>query len=89
MFEVVIDGSFIVLEKCVGVAQAVTGLGLHCFVLQKPGQLQGPPEGETQEEEGQGASWAGSGGLIVICALLLCLCCAIFHFAKGPKHNLL
>lgn len=43
MFEMVINGSLIVLKQCVGVAQTVTGLGLHCFVLQKPGQLQSPP----------------------------------------------
>lgn len=51
MFEVIINGSFIVLKQSVGVAQTVTGLSLHCLILQKPGQLQSPPEGETEEEE--------------------------------------
>lgn len=51
MFEVIINGSLIVLQQCVGVTQTVTGLGLHCSVLQKPGQLQSPPEGETEEGE--------------------------------------
>lgn len=51
MFEVIINGSLIVLQQCVGVTQTVTGLGLHCSVLQKPSQLQSPPEGKTEEEE--------------------------------------
>lgn len=61
MFEMVINGSFIVLKQCVGVSQTVTGLSLHCLVLQKPGQLQSPPEGkaEEEEEEGQRMSRAG------------------------------
>lgn len=49
MFEMVINGSFIVLEQSVGVSQAVTGLSLHCFVLQKPGQLQSSPGGKSEE----------------------------------------
>lgn len=64
MFEMVINGSFIVLKQCVGVSQTVTGLRLHCLVLQKPGQLQSPPEGkvekEEEEEEGQRMSRAGA-----------------------------
>lgn len=51
MFQMVINGSFIVLKQRVGVSQAVTGLSLHCLVLQKPGQLQSPPEGKAEEEE--------------------------------------
>lgn len=51
MFEMVINGSFIVLKQRVGVSQTVTGLSLHCLVLQKPGQLQRPPEGKAEEEE--------------------------------------
>lgn len=61
MFEMVINGSFIVLEQSVGVSQAVTGLSLHCFVLQKPGQLQSSPGGKAEEEEeGQRMSRAGA-----------------------------
>ena len=45
VFEVIVDGPLVVLEERVGVAQAVAGLGLHCPVLQLPGQLQGPPAG--------------------------------------------
>lgn len=61
MFEMVVNGSFIVLEQCVGVSQTITGLSLHCLVLQKPGQLQSPPEGKPEEEEeGQRMSWAGA-----------------------------
>jgi len=48
MLEVVINGPLIVLQECVGVAQAVAGLGLHGLVLQKPGQLQSPPGGRKQ-----------------------------------------
>lgn len=62
MFEMVINGSFIVLKQCVGVPQTVAGLSLHRPVLQKPGQLQSPPEGraeEEEEEEGQRMSRAG------------------------------
>lgn len=60
MFEMVINGSFIVLKQRVGVSQTVTGLSLHCLVLQKPGQLQSPPEGKAeQEEEGQRMFRAG------------------------------
>lgn len=63
MFEMVINGSFIVLQQCVGVSQTVTGLSLHRLVLQKPGQLQSPPggkAGEEEEEEGQRMSRAGA-----------------------------
>lgn len=42
VFEVVVDGSLVVLQKCVGVAQAVTGLSFHRSVPQLPGQLEGP-----------------------------------------------
>lgn len=33
VFEVVVYGSLIVLEKCVGVTQTVAGLGLHSSIL--------------------------------------------------------
>lgn len=45
MLEVVVDGSLIVLQERVGVAQTVAGLGLHSSVLQLPRQLQRPPAG--------------------------------------------
>lgn len=45
MLEVVVDGSLVVLQECVGVAQTVAGLSLHRSVLQLPGQLQRPPAG--------------------------------------------
>lgn len=67
MFEVVINGSLIVMQQCVGVPQTVTGLGLHRPILQQPGQLQGPPEGKTQwEEECQRMSWVGAWRAMVI-----------------------
>ncbi len=44
VFEVVVYGSLIILEKCVGVAQTVAGLGLHSPILQLPRQLQCPPD---------------------------------------------
>lgn len=50
MFEVIINGPLIVLQKCVGVTKTVTGLGFHCFVLQKPGQLQCPPEAKRRKK---------------------------------------
>lgn len=43
MFQVVVDGSLIILEKRVGVAQTVAGLGLHGSILQLPRQLQRLP----------------------------------------------
>lgn len=45
MLEVVVDGSLIVLQERVGVAQTVAGLSLHSSVLQLPRQLQRPPAG--------------------------------------------
>lgn len=33
VFEVVVYGSLIVLEECVGVSQAVAGLGFHSSIL--------------------------------------------------------
>ena len=39
VFEVVVYGSLIILEQCVGVAQTVAGLSLNGAVLQLPGQL--------------------------------------------------
>lgn len=44
VFEVVVYRSLIILEKRVGVAQTVAGLGLHGSVLQLPRQLQCPPD---------------------------------------------
>lgn len=73
MFEVVVDGSLVVLQQRVGVPQTVTGLGLHRSVLQKPGQLQRSPEGRTQEEEEEKEEeksknvWGGCRRMIVIC----------------------
>lgn len=43
VFQVVVYGSLILLQKCVGVSKAVTGLGLHYLVPQLPGQLQSFP----------------------------------------------
>lgn len=45
MLEVVVDGSLVVLQERVGVAQTVAGLRLHGSVLQLPRQLQRPPAG--------------------------------------------
>lgn len=47
VFEVVVYGSLIILEKRVGVAQTVAGLGLHSSILQLPRQLQCPPDKHT------------------------------------------
>lgn len=47
VFQVVVYGSLIILEKGVGVAQAVAGLGLHSSILQLPRQLQRPPDRQT------------------------------------------
>lgn len=43
----VVYGSLIILEKRVGVAQTVAGLGLHSSILQLPRQLQCPPDKHT------------------------------------------
>lgn len=48
VFEVVVYGSLIVLEKCVGVAQTVTGLRLHSSIFQLPRQLQCSPDKHRQ-----------------------------------------
>lgn len=47
VFQVVVYGSLIILEKGVGVAQAVAGLGLYSSILQLPRQLQCPPDRQT------------------------------------------
>lgn len=47
VFEMVVYGSLIVLEKGVGVPQTVAGLSLHGSILQLPRQLQRPPETQT------------------------------------------
>lgn len=48
VFEVVVYGSLIILEKRVGVAQTVAGLGLHSSILQLSRQLQRLPDKHTQ-----------------------------------------
>lgn len=50
VFEVVVYGSLVVLEQCVGVSQAVAGLGFHGSILQLPRQLQCPPERERERD---------------------------------------
>lgn len=83
MLEVIIYGSFIVLQERVGVAQTVASLSLHSFILQKPGQLQRLPERKRQNREGEGQSdekfyWSFSGKKLVIrirqddCVLVYC-----------------
>lgn len=48
MFQVVVYGPLILLQKSVGVPKAVTSLSLHHLVPQLPGQLQSfPTEKET------------------------------------------
>lgn len=49
VFQVVVYGPLILLQKSVGVSKAVAGLSLHHLVPQLPGQLQGfPTEKETK-----------------------------------------
>lgn len=85
MFEVIVNGSFIVLKQCVGVPQTVTGLGLHGPVLQKTGQLQSPPEGErVREEEGQRMSRVDAGEWAFF---LLSSPCWNSLFRKDLKHR--
>lgn len=49
MFQVVVYGPLVLLQKSVRVSKAVTGLSLHHLVPQLPGQLQGfPKEKETE-----------------------------------------
>lgn len=49
VFQVVVYGPLILLQKSVGVSKAVTGLSLHHLVPQLPGQLQRfPIEKETE-----------------------------------------
>lgn len=43
MFQVVVYGPPVLLQKSVRVSKAVTGLSLHHLVPQLPGQLQGFP----------------------------------------------
>lgn len=43
VLQVIVYGPLILLQKCVGVAEAVTGLSLHHLVPQLPGQLQSLP----------------------------------------------
>lgn len=49
VFQVVVDGPLILLQKSVGVPKAVTGLSLHHLVPQLPGELQGFPLGKETE----------------------------------------
>lgn len=39
MFQMVVDGSLILLQKSIGVPKTVTSLSLHHLVSQLPGQL--------------------------------------------------
>lgn len=48
VFQVVVYGPLILLQKSAGVSQAVTGLGLHHLVPQLPGQLQSFPKGKRK-----------------------------------------
>ncbi len=49
MFQVVVYGPLILLQKSVGVSEAVTGLSLHHLVPQLSGQLQSFPIGRKTE----------------------------------------
>lgn len=48
VFEMIVDGSLIVLQQRVGVSQTVTSLSLNRSILQLPGQLQRPPDRQTK-----------------------------------------
>lgn len=48
MFQVVVYGPLVLLQKSVRVSKAITGLSLHHLVPQLPGQLQGFPKAKRQ-----------------------------------------